>query len=354
MLDRRVLIVTDEMEVGGSQRQIAHLLEGLSGAGWTPTLLFFRKTSFLVERLRARGIEVAQIGKRGRVDLRFFVQLVRFLRRGQFDVVHCFSFTAELWVAAALRFVAEPPVFIASVRGLCLEYKPWQWSLKRFICKSATTVIANSRAGALATSEHARLMPERIEVIRNGVEPPATIDADERRALRIGLLGHDPAALALFVGRLVDVKNVPVLLRALALVPALSRPHLLLAGDGPLRIELRGHAQQLGIAAHVHFLGERADTALLMQCADVLVLPSREEGLSNVILEAMAAGCPVIASDVGGNPELVEHARSGFLFPADDASALAAALVRVASDPDLRLRLATAAACRARSEFALE
>ena len=354
MHDRRTLIVTDEMEVGGSQRQIAHLLEGLAHSGWSPTLLYFRKPSFLVERLRARGIAVQMIEKRGRIDLRFFARLVALLRRGRFDVVHCFSFTAELWVSAALRVARVDTVMVASVRGLCLEYKPWQWRLKRLICRRAGAIIANSRAGALTTSELARVAPERIEVIRNGVEIPAAIDADERRATRVGLLGHDPAMLVLFVGRLVEVKNVPVLLRALALIPALARPRLVLAGDGPLRQPLREQAQRLGVASHVHFLGERRDTHLLMQCADVLVLPSREEGLSNVILEAMSAGCPVIASAVGGSPELVEHPRSGLLFPSDDASALAAALVRVGADPELRLRLAAAAGYRARCEFSLE
>lgn len=353
MLDRRVLVVTDEMEVGGSQRQIAHLLEGLAMSGWSPTLLYFRKPSFLVERLRARGIAVERIEKRGRLDLRFFVQLVRFLRRGEFDLVHCFSFTAEVWVAAALEFVRRP-VFVASVRGLCLEYRPWQWQLKRGISARAATTIANSRAGALSTAENARVAPERIEVIRNGVDTPPAIGADERRATRVGLLGHDPAVLALFVGRLVECKNVAVLLRALALVPIVTRPHLAIAGGGPMLTSLRAQAQRLGVAAHVHFLGERRDTQSLMQCADVVVLPSREEGLSNVILEAMAAGCPVIASAVGGSPELIEHPRSGLLFPSDDAPALAAALVRVASDPELRQQLATAAGSRARSEFSID
>lgn len=353
MPERRVLIVTDEMEIGGSQRQIAHLAEGLAAAGWSPTLLYFRNDSFLVDRLRARGIRVVRIDKRGRFDPAFFVRLVRFLRAGRFELAHCFSLTAETWLLAARAF-APGFALVASVRGLCREYRPWQWRLKRRICRHAAAIVANSRAGAVATAEHARVAPERIEVIRNGVEIPPAIDADERRAMRVGLLGHDPPTIALFVGRLVALKNVPVLLRALSLVPAITRPHLVLAGEGPMLGELRATAQRLGVAAHAHFLGARDDTASLMQCADVLVLPSREEGLSNVVLEAMAAGCPVIASAVGGNPELVEHARTGLLFPPDDATALAAALVRVACDPDLRLRFATSAGFRARSEFSIE
>ena len=353
MHERRVLIVTDEMEIGGSQRQIAHLAEGLAASGWSPTLLYFRNDSFLVDRLRARGIRVVCIDKRGRYDPTFFLKLVRFVRAGRFELVHCFSLTAETWLLAARTFTPRFAL-VASVRGLCREYRPWQWRLKRWICRHASAIVANSRAGALATAEIARVAPERIEVIRNGVEIPPAIDADERRATRVGLLGHDPPTLALFVGRLVALKNVPVLLRALSLVPAITRPHLVLAGEGPLLGELRATAQRLGVAAHVHFLGARDDTASLMQCADVLVLPSREEGLSNVILEAMAAGCPVVASAVGGNPELVEHSRTGLLFPSDDATALAAALVRVACDPDLRLRFATSAGFRARSEFSIE
>src|SRR6185312_7048829 len=125
----------------------------------------------------------------------------------------------------------------------------------------------------------------------------------------------------LFVGRLVPEKNLALLLDAMAQVPAAHRPLLLLAGDGPLRGALAERIGALELGADVRLLGERRDAQGLMQLADFLVLPSREEGLSNVLLEAMAAGCAALASDAGGNPELVEHEASGLLFPSGDAPA---------------------------------
>jgi glycosyltransferase involved in cell wall biosynthesis len=124
------------------------------------------------------------------------------------------------------------------------------------------------------------------------------------------------------------------------LAPAL-RPWLALAGDGPLREAIAQLAADHGVASRLCFLGERPDATRLMQAADFLVLPSHFEGLSNALLEAMAAGCPVIASAVGGSVELIEHGRTGLLFPSGDPGAFATLIARMA-DPDLRMSLARA------------
>jgi glycosyltransferase involved in cell wall biosynthesis len=339
---RRVLVVSDEMEVGGSQRQIAHLLAGLDRARWQAELLYFRNRSFLVDRLAESGIRVHELPKRGRIDPRFVLRLAALLRRGRYDIVHCYSLTAELWVRALLP-MSPRCAFIASVRGLCLHYTRRQWRFKRWIVRRADAVIANARAGARATAEHTGLPLGRISLVPNGVEMPAPIAPDRRVRAREALGVPPGRCCGLFVGRFVAVKNILLLLDALARVAPAQRPFLLLAGDGPLDAELRARATQLGLDADVRFLGERDDAPALMQCADFLVLSSREEGLSNVVLEAMAAGCTPLVSAVGGNPELVEHERNGLLFPSDDAAALAVALERVAGDDALRARLAAAA-----------
>lgn len=349
----RVLVVSDEMEVGGSQRQIAHLLAGLDRTRWQAELLFFRNRSFLADRLVEAGIRVHELPKHGRVDPRFVLCLAALLRRGRYDIVHCYSLTAELWVRAVLP-LAPRCAFIASVRGLCLHHTRQQWRFKRWIVRRADAVIANARAGARATAEHTGLPLAQISLVPNGVEIPAPL-APERRAAERDALGVPPGRrCGLFVGRFVVVKDIPLLLDALARVAPERRPFLLLAGGGPLDAELRDRAGQLGLEADVRFLGERSDAQTLMQCADFLVLCSREEGLSNVVLEAMAAGCAPIASAVGGNPELVEHEHNGLLFPGGDADALAAALERIGGDDALRVRLGTAARVDAEQGYAIE
>src|SRR5690606_6027569 len=133
---------------------------------------------------------------------------------------------------------------------------------------------------------------------------------------------------------------------ALAAMPPARRPRTALAGSGPLRGALQARVGELGLACDVRFLGERRDARELMQAADFLVLPSRDEGLSNVLLEAMAAGRAVLATRVGGNAELVEDGITGLLFDCGDAAALTAALERIVADPAWRAGLGDAARAR--------
>ena len=349
----RILVVTDEMEVGGSQQQIAHLLNGLDRARWEPELLYFRKRSFLVDRIQQAGIATHHIAKRSRIDPVFVGQLASLLRNGNYAIVHCFSLTAEIWVRALL-WVAPRTRFIASVRGLSLGYPIWQWWFKSWILHRADAVIANARAGARMAASRCKLDESRIRVIPNGVEVPAALPESERQALREQLHLPKDRACALFVGRLVVEKNIPLLLEAMSRVPREQRPFLLLVGDGPLADSLKEQAAALGIDQDLRFLGERNDARLLIQCSDFLVLPSREEGLSNVLLEAMVVGCPPVASAVGGTPELVENTVTGLLFPNGDVASLVDALVQLTCDARLRTRLGEAARAQAHNNYTLE
>lgn len=349
---RRLLVVSDEMEVGGSQRQITHLLTGIDRSLWQPELLYFRERSFLVDEIEAAGIVTHHLPKQGRVDPGFVRRLHALLRSGRYDLVHAFSLTAELWVRALLPLL--PPLrFVASVRGLCLGYPDWQWRLKRWIVRRADATVANAHAGARMTAQRTGLPLARITVIPNGVDMPAPLTPAARAQGRQPLDLPPGRVFGLFVGRLVVEKNLPLLLEALAQLAPADRPLMLLAGDGPLRGELEARIASLGLGADVRLLGERRDAQSLMQLADFLVLPSREEGLSNVLLEAMAAGCAAIASDAGGNPELVEHDVTGLLFPSDNAAALAQALVTVSGNDAVRARLGAAARAHALSKHAI-
>jgi len=340
----RVLVVSDEMEVGGSQRQIASLLRALPRGQCHVELAYFRRPSFLVDDIAQTGIAVHRIDKNGRIDPAFLLRLVRFLRYGRFDVVHCFSFTAELWVRLALLF-APGAAMVASMRDMGHGLTPLQWRIKRMVCRGARAVISNSTRAA----ERIRGMldpAQPVHVIANGIDVPAPLTPAERLALRADMGAGDDRAVALFVGRLAHQKNVDLLLSALAALPPARRPRTALAGSGPLREALEARVSELGLSCDVCFLGERRDARELMQAADFLVLPSRDEGLSNVVLEAMAAGRPVLATRVGGNAELVEDGASGVLFDCGDTAALTAALDRFAGDPAWRTILGNAARAR--------
>ncbi|KQZ67964.1 MULTISPECIES: glycosyltransferase [unclassified Lysobacter] len=338
----RLLVVIDGMEVGGSQRQVQHLLMGLDRQRWEPELAFFRCDSFLADAIRRDGVPVHYLPKRRRIDLAFLRAYARLLRDRDYAIVHAFSLTAEWSTVLARLLSRRRPALVASERSFALDRPAWFWWLKRLIVGQSAAVIANSSAGARATARRTGAREAMFVTIANGVGIPAAISLEERAALRRSLGVPEGRQFGLFVGRLVSAKNLPCLVRALATMRPSERPWIALAGDGPLRVATEDLAADHRVEADLCFFGERSDATGLMQAADFLVLPSHFEGLSNALLESMAAGCPVIASAVGGNVELIDDERTGLLFRPDDAKALAVAMSRMA-DPLLRSRLAQAA-----------
>ncbi|RFP59556.1 glycosyltransferase [Cognatiluteimonas weifangensis] len=339
MPPERILVVIDGMGVGGSQRQIAHLLAGMDRSRWQPELAYFRERSFLVDALVQAGTPVHHLPKRARLDPRFLIAYAALLRRRDYALVHAFSLTAEFWTVLAARASGRHPVLIASERNQYLDKPAWYWRLKRLTLGHCAAVIANSSAGAVATAQRTGLPVSRFDTVVNGVDQVPPIAPDERDAVRRHLDVPAGRVLGLFAGRLVAQKNLDCLIAALAALAPEQRPWIALAGDGPLRGQLEQLAREAGVAADLSFLGERSDTVRLMQAADFLVLPSRFEGQSNALLEAMAAGCPVIASAVGGTPELVRDGRTGLLFAPGSVAALSACMARLCTDPTLRARL---------------
>ncbi|WP_411832466.1 glycosyltransferase family 4 protein [Pseudoxanthomonas mexicana] len=351
---KRLLVATDEMEVGGSQRQIAYLLGGIDRARWQPELVFFRNESFLVKQLREQGVIVHHVPKRGRLDLGFVFRYAALLRRRRYDLVHAFSLTAELWTWVCSLPLLRPPALVSSVRGLYMAESDRFWRIKRFVLGRSAATISNSRAGAATAAARARLPRESFDVVPNGIVPPPTLAANERQALR-DLLGVPPGrSFGLFVGRLVKEKNLECLVRALARLPQCERPWIALAGNGPLRERIEALREAAGLAGDLRFLGERSDATRLMNAADFLVLPSAYEGMSNVLMEAMSLGCPVLASEVGGNPELIEDGRTGLLFDSDDDAMLARKIGLLAGDAELRARLSRQAVEHTRTRYSIE
>jgi glycosyltransferase involved in cell wall biosynthesis len=349
----RVLIVTDEMEIGGTQRQIVHMVLGLDPSRFEPTVLYFRNRSFFVDQLEQAGVSVLHVDKQARIDPGFVYRLRQTVVAGTFDVMHCFALTGELWgaVVHALLPIKRRPVLLSSIRNTYDWARPLHRTVKQWVMRRSWQVVANSEAGAQSAQHSMRLPPGRIRVIYNGVTVP---EAAPQAALAVrAQLGFDAdAPVVLFVGRLVEQKDVATLIRAMG---QLHRPRaqLVIAGDGPLRPTLENQTALLGLGEHVHFLGQRNDAAALMAAADVLVLPSLVEGLSNVILEGMMIGRAVIASRTGGNVELVEHERTGLLFEVGDDAVLASCIQRLIDNPEQRNKLGLAARDKALQCFSM-
>jgi glycosyltransferase involved in cell wall biosynthesis len=352
----RLLLVTDEMEVGGTQRQIVRLARHLIGLGVEVELVYFRQESYLLDEARSAGVVVHQIPKRSAVDPRFFLGLRKLLRHGRYDVIHAFAFSAELWTALAVRTIMQSrPALITSIRGTYEWYSHRHWQLKRWISRQSFRVVANSSSGAIYAAEKMGEPSARIDVVYNGVDLAAADDAARisRSAAALGLSGATGAFRLLFVGRLVDHKNVANLLQAMRLVDD-QRIELFIAGDGPLQQELQTLHQSMNLGAQVSWLGERNDVAELMHAVDAVVLPSWREGMSNVLLEAMSAEKPVLASRAGGNPEVVEAPETGLMFDPASPEQIAGCISELAQSPERTRAMGRAGRLRVERVFSTD
>jgi glycosyltransferase involved in cell wall biosynthesis len=252
---RRVLVVIDSMEVGGSQRQVQHLLDGLDRQHWEPELAYFRSDSFLVDAIRRSGITVHYLPKRGRLDMPFLASYARLLRERNYALVHAYSLTAELWTLPARFLSGLRPVLVASERSSVRNDRPaWYWWLKRIVLGRSAAVIANSEAGARSTAQRTRMPASLFTTIANDVVLPTPVSSEDRAAMRQSIGAPEGNLFGLFVGRLVPVKNLECLVRALAMLAPAQRPWLALAGDGPLREPIAQLATDHGVASRLRFL----------------------------------------------------------------------------------------------------
>jgi glycosyltransferase involved in cell wall biosynthesis len=293
-------------------------------------------------------------------DLIAFCRLWRFFRQWRPDVVHTHMAKAGALgrLAAALAAV---PVRVHSYHGHV--FHGYFGRVGSFATRVTERVLGRMTSGIVTLTPaqqdeivgQLRIVPAaRASMIPYGCEISERSASDELKASwrrRLGIA--DDAFVALSVGRLVAIKNHDLLLRALA--SCTHCPHItaVIVGDGELRQELERQAAELGVAQRVVFAGWRDDVDVAYQAADVLTLTSRNEGSPLAVMESMASGCPVIATRVGGVPDLLDES-SGILVDDNDATALAAAMCVLARDPHRVARMGAAALARARAEFSVD
>jgi glycosyltransferase involved in cell wall biosynthesis len=293
----------------------------------------------LVERLHALDIETVRVPLSARlVNPRAFLGLVRALQRLRPAIVQSHGARSNVYTRLAARY-AGVPVVLSTVHNSLFDYEVAGWRRALYVLAERLTspladrVLSVSAAIARDLVERYRIDAARAVVVRNGIDAWAFRPAREPAAVRGELGIAEGRRVALMAGRMTPQKGWDVLLEAAVRLAAVRADIAwVLVGDGPLRTTLTRRAGDLGLAAH--FTGARADMADLLGCADVVVLASRSEGLPFTLLEAMALGKPIVATRVGGVPEVVDDGRTGRLVPRDDPAALAAAVASVLDAPD--------------------
>ncbi|MCC6173782.1 MAG: glycosyltransferase [Chloroflexi bacterium] len=351
----KALILCQSLGVGGAEEVILGQSTHLGGEGVDVNVVALTRRGPIADEIAAAGVPLHEVpGEPGPRDPHAFLRLVRLLRREQPDVVHTYLMTANLYGRLA-ALMAGVPVVIAAEQNVYAR-KPRKHALmERALAARTYRVVACCQAVGDFYRRQVGVPARKIEVIYNAVRFGTLPDEGDRAAARAALgLPADGLILGT-LGRLTQQKGHAVLLRALTVLHRdLPSTHLFLAGRGPLHDALQADASRLGIADRVHLLGVRRDRDRLFAAMDLFVLPSRWEGLSLALVEAMGAGRPVVATTVGGNPEVVSHERTGLLVPPDDPDALAEAIRRLARDEQARRTLGRAAADDARIRFALE
>jgi glycosyltransferase involved in cell wall biosynthesis len=259
-------------------------------------------------------------------------RLEQWLRTVRPDVVHVHSGTWLKTAHAARR--AGVPRVVHTAHGL-LDREPWHGMLlKRLAGRYTDHVVAVSSALQREIARQISRPAEGVELIPNGIDTSRFQPGARAGTLRERLGIADDAKVIGNVARLQDVKNHALLLEAFApLARRIPDSHLVIVGEGPLRQELLDRAVKLGIADRVHLIGAEDDTAPLYRQFDLYVLPSKAEGTSMSLLEAMASGIPVVASAVGGTPDLLAHGARGRLVPSGDAAALEQGMFEALTDP---------------------
>ena len=363
--------VIQSLDVGGLENGVVNLLNRLSDDRWRHAICCLTHAGKLVERLQATDIPIIEVGLNSD-QFRFpLFTLRKIFRAWAPDILHTRGWGTIDGIFAA-RAAGVPRVIHGEHGREAAD--PEGQNRKRNVIRRCLSPLVDRFVSVSDDLKnwltHTVGIPERKVVrIHNGVDtqkfaPVSAIgcqlsavggqfvpDGALRRALSL-----PPDAIVIgAVGRLDAVKDHRSLLQAFAKIAvADKRVRLVIVGDGPMRGQIAAQIKQLQIGDHVQLLGERQDISELLKTFDVFTLTSIAEGISNTVLEAMASGLPIVATSVGGNPELVEHGVSGHLIPAQDVSALASALLGYVRDSDLRRSHGSAARRRAVDQFSLE
>lgn len=333
------------LDIGGAEKMVVELSLQLKARGHNVSICTITKKGDLSSHAIKMGIPVYLINKKSRFDISALFKIVLLLRRKQIDIVNTHLITADLWGRLA-AFIANIPVIIVTEHSVNPVYyrSRFQILLDTLFSRFTTKIIAVSEK-VKEYHLNAQTYPSEIfKVIYNGVDEYIFNNSNNSQLLKkeIGIKNLSAPVIG-YIGRLAQQKRPDHFIQILREV---SRKHPdvigLIVGDGCMRKELERDVKELCLTDNVIFIGTRNDIPELLQAMDLLLVTSEQEGFSVVILEAMASGIPVVATDVGGNAEAIDHNKNGFVHSFGDLSSLSNSVVRLINDQDMRTRFGIA------------
>ena len=359
----RVAIVTSRLDVGGTERHIARILPALQRRGLNVVLYLMERGGPLEAEIAALGVRIDGPLRQGALHWPILhwpmatLSLARWLRRERPAVVHFFLPRPYLFGSLAAELAGQRRRLMS--RRSLTDYRakyPLLGAVERYLHGRTFGILGNSQAviDQLTTEVDDR---RKLALIYNGIEMPSPVFTNSRAQTRALLQIPSDALVVSVIANLIAYKGHRDLIEALAPIKdRLPKAWRLLAigRDDGIGSELKGLAQHFGMADNIMWLGERPDVEEMLSACDIFVLPSHQEGFSNALLEAMAARLPAVATAVGGNIDAVADNETGLLVPVRDPRALAAAILRLAQNPDLRRSFGDAARRRVEQRFSLQ
>jgi glycosyltransferase involved in cell wall biosynthesis len=347
-----VLCLSTSSGPGGAERVISVLSEALNQDGMRFIVGLFRP-GWLQTECQRLGVETRVIPLAWPLHLKWFLDCLRLVRHENIGLIHAHEFSAIVYGWLVSRLAGVP--FVGTIHGKNYFWEKLRRRVAYRIIARTGRLVAVSEDLKRFTVDKVGIPVSRVQVIYNGVEPGLPVSDAEIDRCRTDLgLGAGDLVIGT-VGSLYPVKGHQYLLEAMpAVLKQFPNSVLLLIGRGDLEVSLKDQAKRLGIEERVRFLGMRHDVPKLLAVMDVFVLPSLSEGLSMALLEAMVSGKPVVATRVGGNPELVNHGQTGLLVNSEDAQDLAGSLITILNDRTMLQEFGQAGADRVLRHFSMD
>ncbi|MGF1476087.1 MAG: glycosyltransferase [Geminicoccaceae bacterium] len=351
----RIAYLIDSLKLGGAETLLLDLLDGALGRGHRVEVGYFTPGPLIAE-VESRGVAVTRLSRHGLLDPLALVRAWRLFRRFKPDVVHTHLTKSDL-VGQPAAVLARVPVRLSTLHNV----DPWRRnmflsSIFRLLTSGADRLIAVSEEVARHSATFGSCPNRKLLVLKNGVDT-ARFSAGEVAPIDLGRWGVPTSkSVVAVIGRLTQQKDHATFLNAVSLlVKRGCDAHFLIVGDGPLRQSLEGSAAEAGLLPdHLTFTGIVRDVPALLAAIDIVAFSSSWEGLPMVLLEAMAMGRPVVATRVGGIPEVLNHGQEGLLVPPADPVGLADALTRALDDGELRQNLAAASIAKVRKDYSTQ
>jgi L-malate glycosyltransferase len=357
----KVLKFLNHFYIGGTEQQFVHVANGLDTSKFDVEIACLHRAGPLLQSLRAE-IPVHLYAARGgfyrRRSILNQLRLARDIRARRMDIIHTYGWYPNVFAIPPARLVSRP-ITIASIRDTGVYLTPSKIRALKLACALADCVLANSEAGRDWLLEQ-RVREDKIEVIRNGIAVPRQVGRRENGSgIRKEFGISAETKLCACIGRAISGKGMDFYLKAARILQDEGRDvQFLVIGavsvERSYKSEMEELARKLNLEGSVIFTGQREDVADILRDVDIVVHPSLSEGLSNVILEAMAAAIPVVATRVGGTPELVQDGVTGLLVPPGNASDIAQAINRFLDEPAMARAFGDSARRRIIQEFSID